>query len=343
MAVPKMPIDMKTLAKASQVFESEADSDTLIEVLVDASASRELIALCRKVLVVQPGTAQLTITGFGDEMPKLNTEADLTIVVAGTSPHLRRIMEIALWSSMNCVALTEDAAVLVAAVAEEDALEIAKSIIEVDVHKPQAELERDLAQWCIRNLRDQRLGFGAAFTFMRHDIAVDLTRQTALENAVIAAVFFLPGADLPILTLNQCKLFYQIAVTNEVPLNRDRLAELALIIVSAFGLRGISRLALKKLAPVGWLVRGVISAGATLGMGHLAYELYSKGGGLVQLVQERLGSGEGNKEASSSSGTSKAKNAGAVVVDPLSGESYPASQTYTDFSSWQDAETGGMH
>lgn len=300
MAMPKIPIDMKTLAKASQVFEAEADKELVIEVLVDASASRELIALCRKVLVVRPGAASLSLVGFDTEMPTFNTDADLTIVVAGSSPYLRRLMEIALWSGMNYVVLAEDAADQVAVVAEEDALEIAKNIIEVDVHKPDTELEHALAQWCISHLREMRLSLGTAFPFMRHAIALDFTRQTALENAVIAAVFFLPGADLPILTLNQCKLFYQIAVTNEVPLNRDRLAELALIIASAFGLRGISRLALRKLAPVGWLVRGAISLGATFGMGHVAYELYSRGGGLVQLVESRLGGNDSSDTAEES-------------------------------------------
>lgn len=292
MAMPKIPIDVKALTKAGKIFESDASEDALIEVWVDTSASRELVSLARKVLQVKPGTLELSIKSLAEEMPRLNTEASLTIVVAGSSPHLRRLMEIALWSSMNCLVLSEDPAALIARVAEEDALEIAHTILEVDTSKPQEALEKDLAQWCIANLPDLRLSLGAAFEFMRKPIALDLTRQTSLENAVIAAVFFLPGADLPLLTLNQCKLLYQIAVTNDIPITRDRLVELALVIASAFGLRGISRLALKKFAPVGWLVRGGISFGATMLMGHLAYTMYSKGGGVVDIVKEKMGTGQ---------------------------------------------------
>jgi uncharacterized protein (DUF697 family) len=292
MAIPKIPVDLKALAKAGHVFEDESDSEATIDVLVDATASRELVALCRSVLKVRPGTVELSVAGFESEMPRLNTDARLTVVVAGGSPHLRRIMETALWSGAHCVVLAADAAALVATVAEEDALEIAETIIEVDVHRPAEALEHDLAHWCVSRLPEFRLSLGTAFPFMRRAVAGDLTRQTALENGAIAAVFFLPGADLPLLTLNQCKLLYQIAVINEIPLTRERLVELALVVVSAFGLRGFTRLALRRLGPVGWLVRGTVALGATLALGHVANTLYSRGGGLVELAQEKFQTGE---------------------------------------------------
>jgi len=289
MPIPKIPINLKTLAKAGKVFENESSADTLIEVLVDTSASKNLVSLCRKVLEVRPDTVQVSIRGFDVEMPPLNKEANLIIVIAGSSTFLKRIMEISLWSELNCVVLTEDAAALIALVPEEDALEIAKTIIEVDLSKPQEVLEKNLSKWCISRLPELRLALGAAFPFMRKPIAIDLTRQTAFENAIVASVFFLPGADLPILTLNQCKLFYQIAVINEVPLSRERLADAAAVIASAFGLRGLTRLVLRKLTPIGWLVRGSTAFSATMAMGHLAYQLYSRGGGMVELVKGDMG------------------------------------------------------
>jgi len=279
---------MKTLAKAGEIFESESSADLTVEVLVDTSASSNLVALCHKVLEVRPGTAELTILGFDAEMPVLNKDASLIIVVAGASPCLKRVMEIAHWSELHCVVLAEDAPALVAAVPEEDALEIARAIIEVDVDEPQEVLERNLARWCISRLRKQRLALGVAFPFMRQPIASDLTRQTAIENAVIASVFFLPGADLPVLTLNQCKLLYQIAVINEVPLSRARLADLAAVIGSAFGHRGLARLLSRKLSPIKWVVRGATAFGATMALGHLAFQLYSRGGGLVELAKGEL-------------------------------------------------------
>ena len=291
MALPKIPINMKTLAKAGQVFEGQSSDDTVVEVLVDTSASGSLVSLSRSVLEVRPGTLELTISGFNAEMPALNKEASLIIVIAGTSAFLKRIMEIALWSEHKCVVLTQDAPGLVATVPAEDALDIAETIIEVDCDKPKEVLEQDFARWCIAHLPDLRLSFGAAFPYMRELIARDLTRQTAFENAAIAAVFFLPGADLPILTLNQAKLLYQIAVLNEVPLSRERLVDLAAVIISAFGLRTFTRLALRKLSPVGWLVRGSTALSATLAMGHIAHQLYSRGGGIIELAQGELAPG----------------------------------------------------
>ncbi|MDR1358907.1 MAG: hypothetical protein LBJ48_06100, partial [Coriobacteriales bacterium] len=278
MAQPKIPININTLTKAGKLFESESESDLSIEVLVDTSASSRLITLCRKVLQVQPGTAELSISSFSDTMPQINKDASLTIVVAGSSPCLRRITETALWSGAHCVVLSEDAASVVATVAEEDALDIARTIVEVDVNKPEEALEHDLALWCVAHLSELRLSLGAAFVFMRKAIARDFTRQTSLENAVLAAVFFLPGADLPVLTLNQCKLLYQIAVINEVPLTRERLADVALVVASAFGMRALTRVVLHRFMPVAWLVHGITAFGATMALGHLGNQLYSQGG-----------------------------------------------------------------
>jgi len=288
--IPKMPINLGALTKAAKIFESESTTDTLIEVLVDLSASSGLISLAREVLEVRPGTVQISVDGFNEDMPYLNREANLIVVVAGSSAYLKRIMEIALWSELNCVVLSEDALSLVAQVADEDALDIAKTIVEVNLSAPKEALEQDLARWCISRLPELRLALGVAFPFMRQPIAVDLTRQTAFENALIASIFFLPGADMPILTLNQCKLFYQIAVINEVPLTRERLVDAVAVIASAFGFRSLTRLALKKLTPLGWLVRGSTAFGATMALGHLAYQLYSRGGGVVELARGDLSS-----------------------------------------------------
>lgn len=287
--IPKIPINLRALAKAGALFEDQTSAELTIEVLVDTSAPVELISLCHQVLEVQPGTVALSVQGFTDEMPSLNKDAGLTIVVAGSSRFLKRIMEISLWSELDCVIISQDAAALVALVSEEDALDIAKSIIEVDQSAPQAVFEHDLTQWCLNRLRPYRLALGAAFVFMRNQIGMDLTRQTAFENAAIAAVFFLPGADLPVLTLNQCKLLYQIAVIHEVPLSRQRLAELVAVMVAAFGFRGITRRILRKLPAVAWLVRGSTAFAATMAIGCLASELFQSGGGIMELVQGQFG------------------------------------------------------
>ena len=296
MALPKIPINVKSLETAGKVFENESASDLLVEVLIDESAEDELVTLTRKVLEVRPDTAEITISSFGEAIPSYDKEASFTVVIAGTSPSLPRLMEIALWSDINCVFITQDAAALLTSVPEEDAVEIAMNIIEVDVQKPQEEFEDALAAWCVARLPEIRIGLGAAFPFMRRAIALDLTLQTSLENAVIAAVFFLPGADLPVLTLNQCKLLYQIAVINEVPIKRERLADAAVVVAAAFGLRGLTRFVLGRLGPLGWLVRGTISLGATLAVGHVAQMLYSRGGGIVELAKEKFDSAPEEQE-----------------------------------------------
>ena len=57
-----------------------------------------------------------------------------------------------------------------------------------------------------------------------------------MQNAGVGLVVFIPGADLPIMTLNQAKMLLQIAAAYGEPMGKERVKELAAVVGGAFAL-----------------------------------------------------------------------------------------------------------
>ena len=136
----------------------------------------------------------------------------------------------------------------------------------------------------MRRLPEERPALARAFAFVRQPFINNAIQATSLQNAAIAAVFFLPGADMPLLTLNQVKLFLQIGTAYGAELDRERLKEIALLVAGGLGFRAIAR-RLVGLVPVfGWAVRGAVGYGGTLAIGKAAQEYFERGGDLGELL-----------------------------------------------------------
>jgi uncharacterized protein (DUF697 family) len=145
-----------------------------------------------------------------------------------------------------------------------------------------AALFAELGRWVGRNLPKERLTFGRAYPFMRAPIALEVIYDTAFANSIIAAAFFIPGADLPVLTANQVRMVIQLASLYGLELGTARFKELGVVVGGAFGVRAIARRLIARLvpvawlAPVGWFARGALGYFATLGIGLAALAYYEK-------------------------------------------------------------------
>ena len=133
----------------------------------------------------------------------------------------------------------------------------------------------ELADWMADNLEQCLVTFAKAYPFLRRPVAMELMRKVALENALIGAAFFIPGADMPLLTLNQMRLALQIAAMCGHPLGTSRIKEMAVLVVGAFGSRTLVRFLVKKVSMAGFAIRASIAYAATIAVGLAAYEYYN--------------------------------------------------------------------
>lgn len=142
-------------------------------------------------------------------------------------------------------------------------------------------LDRRMGEWIISACRDKKLAFALAFPFVRRPLSLDAVRTTAVQNAGVGVVVFIPGADMPIMTLNQAKMLLQIAAAYGQPLSVERIKELAAVVGGAFLFRNIARSAAGVVPVLGWAVKGAVGFAGTEAMGRAAIEYFEAGGDIV--------------------------------------------------------------
>ena len=79
-------------------------------------------------------------------------------------------------------------------------------------------LNNRMGEWIIETCREKRLSFALAFPFVARPLSLEAVNATAVQNAGIGVVVFLPGADMPVMTANQMKMILQIAAAYGQPM-----------------------------------------------------------------------------------------------------------------------------
>ena len=138
-----------------------------------------------------------------------------------------------------------------------------------------------MGKWVIATCKDKALPLSLAFPFVRRPYANEIVNVTSVQNAGIGAVLFIPGADMPIMTLNQAKMLLQIAAAYGQPMTFERAKELAAVVAGGFSCRSLARQVVGILPAGGWVAKGVIGYTGTLAMGKAAIEYFESGAGLV--------------------------------------------------------------
>ena len=80
---------------------------------------------------------------------------------------------------------------------------------------------------------------------------------------MIAAAIFVPGADLPVLTLNQIRLVLRIAAAHGASSTGRAGSELLGVVGAGFGFRALARELLQFVPVAGWAVKGGVAYGGT--------------------------------------------------------------------------------
>ncbi|WP_165051476.1 MULTISPECIES: YcjF family protein [unclassified Adlercreutzia] len=142
-------------------------------------------------------------------------------------------------------------------------------------------LDRRMGEWIIAACSQKKLAFALAFPFVRRPLSIDAVNATALQNGAVGLVLIIPGADMPVMTLNQAKMLLQIAAAYGCPLNGERIKELAAVVGGAFFCRNVARSVAGAVPVLGWAVRAGVGYAGTVAMGRAAIEYFEAGGDIV--------------------------------------------------------------
>lgn len=145
-------------------------------------------------------------------------------------------------------------------------------------------LDRRMGEWVVAACREKRLALALSFPFVRKPLSLEAVSATSLQNAGIGLVLFIPGADMPLMTLNQAKMLLQIAAAYGEPMSAARVKELAAIVAGGFACRSVARQVAGAVPAIGWAVKAGVGYAGTKAMGLATIEYFERGGNIAGLA-----------------------------------------------------------
>ncbi|MCD8199761.1 MAG: hypothetical protein LUD25_02230 [Coriobacteriaceae bacterium] len=298
--MPRMPINIQELFETATNIGEERELPVYLDIVVDATASDALIDT---VLEAFPETGVDVFVErivLEDTVPEIPLPCDLCVIIAGESLLLGNVAHAARQMGIPTVLAISEGETYFSAeppslptvsgrtdreAADEQGIPVG-DIVLVDLQDEQPRLDA-LAQWIIKNAPAKRLSLADDFPFLRHALAMEMVQSTSIQNAAVGVVFFVPGADMPVMTLNQAKMVLQLASIYGQELDRRRIKEIAAVVAGAFGLRTAARQVSGLLPAFGWAAKAAIAYSGTLAMGRLA-AAYFEDGGVVSGLEDAL-------------------------------------------------------
>jgi uncharacterized protein (DUF697 family) len=130
-------------------------------------------------------------------------------------------------------------------------------------------------------LGEEAAPLAARVPVLRRAVADELVASFARKNGIRSALIFVPGADLPILALNQIRMVLRIEQAYGLdPDPRERAPELLATLAAGLGLRAAARELLGAVPVAGWAVKGAVAYAGTRALGEAAIRRVESGLGV---------------------------------------------------------------
>jgi uncharacterized protein (DUF697 family) len=113
-------------------------------------------------------------------------------------------------------------------------------------------------------------GLTARVPVLRGPLCHELIESFSRRNGILAVAIFVPGADFPVLTLNQIRLVLRLAAAHGVEVDQQRLPEVLATVAAGFGFRAVARQLLGTIPIAGWAIKGGVAYGGTRALGEAA-------------------------------------------------------------------------
>jgi uncharacterized protein (DUF697 family) len=146
----------------------------------------------------------------------------------------------------------------------------------------------EIAERLARALGERATPLAARLPVLRGAVCEELIRRFSRRNGVVGVVVIVPGADLPILTLNQIRLILRIADAHGFEIDRERIPEVVAVIASGFGFRALARKTIGLVPLVGWAVKGGIAYTGTRAIGEAAVRYFESRAPVTRVAGERM-------------------------------------------------------
>lgn len=310
-----LPVDIPEIFRIAKDMQAVQSVPVCASVIIDSTADGDLAGHVRAAFASPSANTRVTVTYLEAGYHPTDNPDDFAVIVAGTSDSVGALAQTVREAGVPVMVVSNNP-MQTAQIANSAHTPIPNADIIIPVQlknamrefvvthivnkgaQPHAipgeialnaetfkNLDDRMGEWIITTCPEKKLSLAYSFPFIRRPLSNDAITATALQNAAVGIVPILPGADMPIMTLNQMKMVLQIATAYGQPLDAERVKELACVLGGAFLARNIARSGAKLVPFAGWLVSGAVGYAATEAMGRAAVEYFEAGGDLVGVAQ----------------------------------------------------------
>lgn len=128
----------------------------------------------------------------------------------------------------------------------------------------------EIARTLMRLLGEEGSSLARRLPRLRRGFCDAVIAAFARKNAIVGAAVFIPGADLPVLTLSQLRMVLRICAAYGLDVDAQRAPEIAATVAAGFGFRAAARELLGAIPVAGWLLKGAIAYTGTRAVGEAA-------------------------------------------------------------------------
>ncbi|HVU76098.1 MAG TPA: hypothetical protein VHC67_00855 [Gaiellaceae bacterium] len=132
----------------------------------------------------------------------------------------------------------------------------------------------EIARVVARELGENGTSLAARLPVIRRPLCDALIASFSRKNGLVGAAVFVPGVDMPILTLNQVRLVLRLALAHGQEIDNERAVELLGVVGAGFGFRALAHELLDLVPVAGWAVKGGVAYSGTRAIGEAAVRYF---------------------------------------------------------------------
>jgi uncharacterized protein (DUF697 family) len=125
-------------------------------------------------------------------------------------------------------------------------------------------------------LGEKGTALAARLPALREPLCRELIESFSRKNGILSVAIFVPGADFPVLTLNQIRLVLRLAAAHGIEVDQQRAPEILATVGAGLGFRTVARQLVGVVPVGGWLVKGGIAYGGTRALGEAAMRYFQQ-------------------------------------------------------------------
>lgn len=300
-----LPIDPGKVKRVADKIQKQIDVELGLDIFIDNTCNEDFLESLKNYFECADETVQINYKDVHARPIALSDDVSFAIIIAGQDANCASVYNILSQSGIAKIVVCVDPGVFISHL-EDNSISFNKNEIicpdlvtySRNASDPESVNFDDYNGAMDINIKDKltdyiysasetmEIAYAQMFPFLRTRIANNIIYTCSLENGGIGIIKILPGADMPLMTLNQIRMLLQLAAIYGYKINEDRVIEIISIVVAAFGMRYISNKVKKNSAIPKFLVDGTFGVSATVVLGNLAKEYFASGMAIDGLVDK---------------------------------------------------------